>query len=88
MAHQNELEAAFVQAQLLVNSLAERPDNASMLKLYALFKQGSKGFNTTPVPSGFDFLGKTKHAAWLALGTMSQDQAKQEYVETVKALTA
>jgi acyl-CoA-binding protein len=88
MAHQNELETAFAQAQLTVNSLVDRPDNASMLKLYALYKQASKGFNTTPAPNGFDFVGKTKHAAWLALGTMSQDQAKQEYVQAVKALTA
>ena len=31
-------------------NLAERPDNSTMLKLYALFKQGSIGDNTDKKP--------------------------------------
>jgi peroxisomal 3,2-trans-enoyl-CoA isomerase len=57
-----------------------------MLKLYALFKQASKGANTAPAPGGFDFVGQAKHAAWLALGAMSPDEAKTQYIATVKAL--
>jgi acyl-CoA-binding protein len=88
MATANNLDAQFAQAQLDINTLDERPDNATMLKLYALFKQASKGANTAPAPSGFDFVGQAKHGAWLALGAMSQDTAKTHYIETVKALSA
>jgi acyl-CoA-binding protein len=88
MAQPHDLDAQFAQAQIDINTLEERPDNASMLKLYALFKQASKGVNTAPAPGGFDFVGQAKHAAWLALGAMSQDTAKQQYIETVKELTA
>jgi diazepam-binding inhibitor (GABA receptor modulator, acyl-CoA-binding protein) len=88
MAHQNELDATFAQAQLDVSTLTERPDNASMLKLYALYKQASKGANVACTPDKFDFIAQAKHAAWLSLSDMSQDQAKQQYIQTVKALTA
>ena len=88
MAQPNNLDAQFTQAQIDINTLDERPDNASMLKLYALYKQASKGENTAPAPGGFDFVGQAKHAAWLALGPMSQDTAKQKYIDTVKELTA
>lgn len=86
MEHQTEIDSAFVQAQFDLKGLTERPDNTSMLKLYALYKQASKGSNTTPAPSGFDFIGQSKHTAWLALGAMSQNQAKQVYIQTVKTL--
>ena len=88
MAQPNNLDAQFTQAQIDINTLEERPDNASMLKLYALYKQASKGANTAPAPGGFDFVGQAKHAAWRALGPMSQDTAKQKYIDTVKELTA
>ena len=41
------LDLAFAKAQQDIHSLDERPDNATMLKLYALYKQASKGANTT-----------------------------------------
>ncbi len=87
MAPQNDLDAQFAQAQIDINALDERPDNATMLKLYALYKQASKGVNTAPAPGGFDFVGQAKHTAWAALGAMSQDTAKQTYIATVKGLT-
>jgi acyl-CoA-binding protein len=86
MATQDNLDAQFAQAQIDINTLEERPDNATMLKLYALFKQASRGANTAPAPGGFDFVGQAKHAAWLALGEMSLAEAKTKYIATVKAL--
>lgn len=88
MAMPNDLDARFTQAQSDVNGLDERPDNATMLKLYALYKQASKGANTTPAPGSFDFVGQAKHAAWLALGSISQDEAKTQYIALVKELLA
>ena len=83
---QYALELAFAQAQQDIHSLAERPDNATMLKLYALYKQASQGANTNPAPGGFDFVGQAKHGAWLALGSMATLEAKNQYIATVKAL--
>jgi acyl-CoA-binding protein len=37
----------FAQAQQDVNSLPSRPDNDTMLKLYALYKQATKGDATS-----------------------------------------
>jgi len=39
----SDLQAQFAQAQQNVNGLAERPDNYTMLKLYALYKQATHG---------------------------------------------
>ena len=82
------LDAQLAQAQAAINALTERPDNAQMLKLYALYKQATLGENTKPAPSGFDFVGQAKHAAWAALGAMPQDAAKQAYVDLANELAA
>ena len=50
------LEDTFAQAQLDVNSLSRRPDNDTMLKLYALYKQATKGDVSGEAPGGFDFV--------------------------------
>src|ERR1035441_1340084 len=38
-----DLQARFKQAQLDVNGLAKRPDNITLLRLYALYKQATAG---------------------------------------------
>ena len=48
----------FAQAQEDVTGLAERPDNHTMLKLYALYKQATKGDATGERPGGFDFVAR------------------------------
>jgi len=50
------LQDGFAQAQKDVNGLAERPDNNTMLKLYALYKQATQGDATGERPGGFDFV--------------------------------
>ncbi len=50
------LQDRFAQAQEDVNGLAERPDNNTMLKLYALYKQATQGDATGERPGGFDFI--------------------------------
>ncbi len=84
----NPLDTQLAQAQAAINALTERPDNSQMLKLYALYKQATQGANTKPAPGGFDFVGQAKHSAWAALGTMTQDQAKQGYIDLAQELTA
>ena len=65
---------------------SERPDNDTLLKLYALFKQGSEGDVSGPKPGFFDFVGTAKYEAWAKLKGMKSDEAMQKYVDLVKKL--
>ncbi|MBD8524569.1 acyl-CoA-binding protein [Pseudomarimonas arenosa] len=82
-----DLKAEFEQAAEDIKKLAERPDNDTLLKLYALFKQGAEGDVSGPKPGFFDFVGTAKYEAWAKLKGTSQDDAKKKYVALVKKLT-
>jgi len=81
-----DLKAAFEAAVAGSKSLTERPDNATLLKLYALYKQGSEGDVSGPKPGFFDFVGSAKYEAWEKLEGTSQDQAMKKYIDIVKKL--
>ncbi|HVP54447.1 MAG TPA: acyl-CoA-binding protein [Candidatus Eisenbacteria bacterium] len=80
------LQEQFAQAQLDVNSLPSRPDNATMLKLYALFKQATKGDVSGERPGGFDFVAAAKYDAWSEVKGISAKDAMQQYVVLVESL--
>ena len=82
------LEEQFTQAQLDVTALGSRPDSDTLLKLYALYKQATKGDATGERPGGFDFVGRAKFDAWDALKGISKQDAMREYVVLVKKLQA
>lgn len=82
----SDLKRAFEQAVEDVQTLARRPDNDTLLQLYALYKQGLEGNQTGPRPPFFDFVGTAKHEAWAALKGTSREQAQREYVELVDRL--
>jgi diazepam-binding inhibitor (GABA receptor modulator, acyl-CoA-binding protein) len=82
------LQAEFAQAQIEVKALAQRPDNDTLLKLYALFKQGSQGDVTGSRPGMLDFVGRAKWDAWSELKGQSAEVAQQRYVELVRSLAA
>ena len=82
----SDLEKRFAQAQQDVNGLATRPDNDTMLKLYALYKQATKGDATGEPPGGFDFVARAKFDAWSAMRGTSATDAMQQYVDLVEAL--
>ncbi|WP_374554533.1 acyl-CoA-binding protein [Thermomonas sp.] len=83
-----DLKALFEQAAQDVHALAERPDNDTLLRLYALYKQGSEGDVSGPKPGFFDFVGTAKYEAWAKLKGTAQDEAMQKYVDLVKKLAA
>jgi acyl-CoA-binding protein len=83
-----DLNAEFEQAASDVKQLAKRPDNDTLLKLYALYKQGSQGDVCGPKPGFFDFVGTAKYEAWAQLRGMSGDEARQKYIELVRKLEA
>ena len=82
----SDLEKQFAQAQQDVNGLAARPDNATMLKLYALYKQATKGDATGDPPGGFDFVARAKFDAWSGVKGMPANDAMQQYVDLVGSL--
>jgi acyl-CoA-binding protein len=81
-----DLKQEFEKAASAVKGLAERPDNDTMLRLYALYKQGSEGDIKGPKPGFFDFVGSAKYEAWEKLQGTSSEQAMKKYVDLVKKL--
>ncbi|MGA9575830.1 MAG: acyl-CoA-binding protein [Lysobacterales bacterium] len=83
-----DLNSRFEQASKAVKTLPSRPDNDTMLKLYALFKQGSQGDVAGDKPGFFDFVGVAKYEAWTQLKGLSSDDAQKQYIELVTSLGA
>ena len=82
----SDLQTRFAQAQQDVNTLAQRPDNDTLLKLYALYKQGTQGDATGDRPGSFDFVRRAKFDAWSAMKGTSTQNAMQQYIDLVSSL--
>ena len=82
----SDLKAQFDQAASDSQTLATRPDNNTMLNLYALYKQASVGDVNTKRPGMTDFVGRAKWDAWEKLKGQSTDQAMQAYIDLVNQL--
>jgi len=72
-----------VQAQRDVNTLSSRPDDDTMLKLYALYKQATKGDVAGDPPGAFDFVARAKYDAWSEMKGTSIQDAMQQYIDLV-----
>lgn len=83
----SDLKGDFEAAAARVQSLDERPDNDTLLKLYALYKQGSEGDVAGDKPSFFDFVDVAKYEAWEKLKGTDQDDARKQYIALVDSLT-
>jgi len=81
-----ELQSKFEQAVADSKTLPEKPDNATLLQLYALFKQASSGDADGERPGFGDFVARAKWDAWNAIAGKSKDEAMQEYVDLVESL--
>jgi diazepam-binding inhibitor (GABA receptor modulating acyl-CoA-binding protein) len=83
----SDLRARFKQAQQDVNGLAKRPDNTTLLSLYALFKQATVGDADDERPDTLDFVHRAKYDAWDELRGINAADAMQQYIELVATLT-
>jgi acyl-CoA-binding protein len=81
-----EINSRFERAAIAVKSLPSKPDNDTLLQLYALYKQGSCGDVSGEKPGFFDFVATAKYEAWENLKGLSQHNARQGYIDLVSKL--
>ena len=82
-----DLKKKFETAAANSKNLSERPDNAPLLKIYALYKLGSTGDNADKKPGFGDMVGRAKWDAWNGLKGTSQNDAMQQYVDLIASLS-
>jgi diazepam-binding inhibitor (GABA receptor modulator, acyl-CoA-binding protein) len=80
------LQEQFDQALADSKNLPERPDNMTLLKIYALYKQASAGDVEGKRPGFTDMVGRAKFDAWDGLKGTSKDDAMQQYVDLIEEL--
>jgi acyl-CoA-binding protein len=78
----DQFEAAVAESK----NLPERPDNMTLLKLYALYKQGSSGDVQDKRPGFTDMVGRAKWDAWNELKGTASDEAMQQYIDLIESL--
>jgi acyl-CoA-binding protein len=83
----SDLKIRFEAAVAESKNLSERPDNMTLLKIYALFKQASLGDNTEAKPGFSDMVGRAKWEAWNTLKGTTADDAMQQYVDLIESLS-
>lgn len=84
----SDLQSQFEAAEANSKLLSEKPDNPTLLKIYGLYKQATLGDNGEKKPSFSDFVARAKWDAWTANKGVSQDEAKQKYIDLIESLRA
>lgn len=82
----SKLASAFEKAVAQSKQLPERPDNKTLLKIYALYKQATEGDNAGKRPGLTDLVGRAKHDAWAAVAGKGADEAMQDYIDLIESL--
>ena len=82
----SELHSQFEQAVADSKALPEKPDNMTLLKIYALYKQASGGDAEGKRPGFSDMVGRAKWDAWNALKGTPVAQAMRDYIGLIKSL--
>jgi acyl-CoA-binding protein len=81
-----DLKAKFEKAVAASKSLSEKPDNATLLQLYSLYKQATTGDVDGKRPGFTDMVGRAKWDAWNELKGKDAKAAMQEYVDLIESL--
>ena len=81
-----DLKKQFEQAVADSKNLPEKPDNMTLLKIYALYKQASSGDVDGKRPGFTDMVGRAKWDAWNEVKGKSGDAAMQEYIDLIESL--
>ena len=83
----SDLQARFETAAQEAKQLPERPDDDTLLKLYALYKQATMGDVSGKRPGFTDFVGRFKYDAWAKLRGTAKEEAMGAYIDLVESLT-
>ena len=82
----SDLRAQFDAAAQAAQSLARRPDNDTLLRLYALYKEATAGDAAGGRPGFTDFVGRAKYDAWAKLKGTGKEAAMRDYIVLVESL--
>lgn len=80
------LQGQFDQAVADSKNLPERPDNMTLLKIYALFKQASAGDVEGKRPGFTDMVGRAKWDAWSEIKGTAANDAMKQYIALIDSL--
>ncbi|TNF63684.1 MAG: acyl-CoA-binding protein [Burkholderiales bacterium] len=83
----SSLKSRFEAAVANSKKLSERPDNATLLKIYGLYKQATTGDNTEKKPGFADMVGRAKWDAWNSCKGTSPEDAMQKYIDLIESLS-
>ena len=78
----NRFQAAVANSR----NISQRPDNATLLTIYALYKQATEGDVVGDKPGFGDLVGRAKWDAWNKLKDLPQEEAMQQYVDLIDSL--
>lgn len=81
-----DLKARFDAAVAASKTLPEKPDNQTLLKIYALYKQATAGDVDGKRPGFSDMVGRAKWDAWNELKGTDGESAQQDYIELIESL--
>lgn len=84
----DDLQARFEQAFKMSTQLSKRPNNDTLLEMYALYKQATVGDVTGERPGFMDFKGGAKYDAWSTKKGLAKEAAMQAYVDLIDRLKA
>ena len=81
-----DIKKKFEAASQDIKKLTKRPDDEDMLRLYALYKQGTDGDVTGDRPGSFAFVERAKYDAWAKLKGTEATKAQESYIKLVERL--
>ena len=82
-----DLKKQFEAAVANSKNLTDRPDNGTLLKIYALYKQATAGDNVDKKPGFTDMVGRAKWDAWNGFKGTAPKDAMQQYVDLIESLS-
>jgi acyl-CoA-binding protein len=85
-AEMSDLKTRFEQAAQDVQKLPRRPDNETLLKLYAFYKQSMQGNVSGKRPGMLDIAGQAKYDAWSKVKGLTPEAAMQSYIDLAERL--
>jgi diazepam-binding inhibitor (GABA receptor modulator, acyl-CoA-binding protein) len=82
----SDLKTQFDAAVAASKLLTKKPDNATLLKIYANYKQATDGDVKGERPDMFDRVGVAKFDAWENLEGTPKEAAMQAYIDVIAKL--